>query len=138
MENRSDLAPTPAHVPAELVRDFDFCAPPGADRDVHLAWKQVQDNSPDIFWTPRNGGHWVATRARDIREIQTNFERFSQRVLTLPADRYEQNLLPVNVDPPVHGPYRKIIMPAFLPRALDKLDASVRQAAGELDRKSVV
>ena len=28
------LAPVPAHVPQELVHDFDFFAPPGADEDV--------------------------------------------------------------------------------------------------------
>ena len=128
----SGRTPVPAHIPPELVRDFDFFAPPGADEDVHLAWKQVQDEGPEVFWTPRNGGHWIATRAEDIREVQFNFERFSQRVLTLPADAYEQTLLPINVDPPVHGPYRKLIMPAFLPRAIDQLDSAIRQAAAEL------
>ena len=41
--------------------------------------------APPVFWTPRNGGHWVATRGEDIREVQTNFRRFSQRVMTIPA-----------------------------------------------------
>ena len=36
-----------------------------ADTDVHLAWRALQQAGPDIFWTPRNGGHWIATRAED-------------------------------------------------------------------------
>jgi hypothetical protein len=28
-------------------------------------------------WTPRNGGHWPATRGSDIPEILKNFELFS-------------------------------------------------------------
>ena len=34
--------PKPDHVPAALVRDFDYRDFPGHDRDVHLAWKQVE------------------------------------------------------------------------------------------------
>jgi hypothetical protein len=44
----SGLAPTPGHVPPELVRDLDFCAPPGADdagvsgvSRLDLAWDVV-------------------------------------------------------------------------------------------------
>ena len=128
----SELAPTPDHIPVSLVRDFDFFAPPGAEDDVQQAWKRVQDESPDVFWTPRNGGHWIATRAEDIHEVQTNFERYSQRVLTLPVDPNGYRLIPVNIDPPEHGLYRKIIMPAFLPRAIDRLDADIRQVAMEV------
>jgi cytochrome P450 len=129
----TDLAPVPAHVPPELVYDFDFFAPPGADEDVQLAWKQLHEAAPDIFWTPRNGGHWVATRAEDILEIQTNHERFSHRVFTLPPDPQQtQRPLPLGVDPPEHGPYRRIIMPAFLPRVVNAVEATVRELAVEL------
>ena len=77
------LNAVPAHVLPELVYDFDFFNPPGAKEDVQLAWKRLHDVAPDIFWTPRNGGHWIATRGEDISEIQTNHRRFSQRVMTL-------------------------------------------------------
>jgi cytochrome P450 len=127
------LAPVPAHVPQELVHDFDFFAPPGADEDVQLAWKRLHEAAPDIFWTPRNGGHWVATRAEDILEIQTNHERFSHRVFTLPADPEQTHTpLPLGVDPPEHGPYRRIIMPAFLPKVVNAVEARVRELAVEL------
>ena len=42
--------PKPDHVPASLVRDFDYRDFPGHDRDVQLAWKQLHDG-PDIFWS---------------------------------------------------------------------------------------
>lgn len=48
----------PAHVSPELVVDFDFLHPVGADADPYLALKRLHDG-PDIFWTPRNEGHWV-------------------------------------------------------------------------------
>lgn len=128
----ADLAPVPAHVPPKLVVDFDFLDPPGAADDVHLAWKNLHEEAPDIFWTPRNGGHWVATRGEDIREIQTDHRRFSQRVMTIPASAQVFRILPANADPPEHDAYRRIIMPAFLPKAIARLEDGIRAQAREL------
>jgi cytochrome P450 len=126
------LAPVPEHIPPALVHDFDFLAPPGAQDDLHLAWKRLHAEAPDVFWTPRNGGHWIATRGEDIREIQTNHRRYSQRIMTIPASAQTMRILPANADPPEHDGYRKIIMPSFLPRAIAKLDATIHRVAAEL------
>lgn len=125
-------APVPAHVPPERVFDFDFFAPAGWEEDIQLAWKRLHEVAPDIFWTPRNGGHWVATRGQDIREVQTNYRRFSQRVMTIPAAAQTFRILPANADPPEHDHYRRIIMPAFLPKVIDGLEAGIRELAREL------
>lgn len=123
----------PAHVPAALVFDFDFYDPPAVKDDVHLAWHRLHDIAPDIFWTPRNGGHWVATRGEAIKEVQTDHVRFSHKYFTLPADPKQLfTPLPLGVDPPDHAPYRKIIMPAFMPKAVDALEAHVRAIAIDL------
>ena len=122
----------PAHVPGHLVFDFDFFDPPGWAEDIQLAWKRLHDSAPDIFWTPRNGGHWVATRGEDIREVQTNWRRFSQQVMTIPAAAQTFRILPANADPPEHDFYRRIIMPAFLPKVVDGIEAGIRELAHEL------
>ena len=70
------LAPVPVHVPPELVVDFDFCHPAGAEEDVHLAWHRLH-SGPAIVWSPYHGGHWIATRAEDIEHIQRDYEHFS-------------------------------------------------------------
>ncbi len=79
------LAPKPAHVPDELVIDWDFTQPPGGIEDLNAAWKTLHDG-PDIVWTPRNGGHWIATQAEDIEYIQRNHDPFSMRRIVLPDD----------------------------------------------------
>ena len=128
--------PVPAHVPAERVFDFDFFAPPGADEDVHLAWRRLHAEAPDVFWTPRNGGHWIATRGEAIREIQLDHTRFSHRNFTLPVDKNQLfTPLPLGLDPPEHAPFRKIIMPAFLPKVVNALEARVREIARDLVRE---
>jgi cytochrome P450 len=128
--------PVPPHVPANLVVDFDFYNIPGSDDDVQLAWRKLHDTAPDIFWTPRNGGHWVATRAAAIKEIQLDHTRFSHRQFTLPVDPNPNFVpLPLALDPPEHAPIRKIIMPAFMPKAVNALEAKVRTIAAGLVEK---
>ena len=76
-------AEIPAHVPADLVFDFDIYNPPGASEDFHLALKQLHaPQYPDIFWSPCNGGHWIATRGEDIHKIFADSEHFSSARLT--------------------------------------------------------
>jgi len=124
----------PDHVPASLVRDFDYRDFPGHDRDVHLAWKQLHDG-PDMFWSPRHGGYWVATRADDIDVMQTDHERFSYRHITVPPQKDFPPLAPLEFDPPAHGPLRAIVSPAFGPKPMQAIEADLRKlSAGLLDQ----
>jgi cytochrome P450 len=128
-----DVALTiPAHIPPERVFDFDFFNLPGAEEDIHLAWKRVQDAAPDLFWTPRNGGHWVATRAEDIDVMQLDHARFSHAEFSLPRHDSPFPPLPLNLDPPAHTPFRALITPAFAPRAVQNLSIKAREVAIEL------
>jgi cytochrome P450 len=123
-------ASTPAHVPPRLVRDVDVFNLPGADEDVHLAWRRLQQEGPEIFWTPRNGGHWIATRADDIEAMQLDHEHFSMAALAIPrAEANSMPAIPISLDPPHHWPFRKLMQPAFLPRAVDRLEDGVRATA---------
>src|SRR3546814_8816731 len=69
------LTPKPGHVPDELVVDYDYVRPAGMEEvGVYNAVKRLHDG-PDIIWSPRHGGHWMVTRAEDIRFVQENYER---------------------------------------------------------------
>ncbi|HLZ99896.1 MAG TPA: cytochrome P450 [Steroidobacteraceae bacterium] len=126
-----ELAATPSHVPPELVVDFDYRDFPGHDSDVHLAWKRLHEG-PDLFWSPRHGGYWVATRAEDIDVMQIDHERFSHRSITVPPEPGRAPLAPLEYDPPRHGPLRSVLSPAFGPRPMQELDADLRQLSSEL------
>ena len=125
------IASHPAHVPEELVRDVDYTNLIQGDEDAQEAWKRVQQTSPEIFWTPRNGGHWVVTRASLIEEIQEDFERFSHRFVTAPPTPVEFPML-ISMDPPEHTEMRKVIMPALNKTALQNLEDEARKAAREI------
>jgi len=125
----SALADRPAHVPEELVRDFDMYDPARSTgiAEPHLAWKTVQDDCPPIFWTPRQGGHWIVTRYADIRHVAETHEDFSSRETFLPRGVASVQL-PLNLDPPEHTAVRRLLMPSVTPKALKQLTGEVRQS----------
>lgn len=112
--------------------DFDFFTPPDAEDDVHLAWRQLQQNAPAIFWTPRNGGHWIATRADDIEAIQLDHERFSMKRILIPNVARPFPVPPLDVDPPEHAAFRILIAPIFSPRAVAELEDRIRRVTAGL------
>jgi cytochrome P450 len=120
----------PDHVPDELVYEFDFYDIPGADEDIQLAYKAIQQDAPDIFWTPCNGGHWVATRAEDILTMQRDHGHFSHRRIVLPRmPEGTPRQIPLEMDPPEHPHYRRPLMQALLPAVVGELESKVRQVA---------
>jgi cytochrome P450 len=124
-------ATPPDHVPPELVVDFDCFDIPDCD-DPQLAWRRLQESGPEIFWTPRNGGHWVLTRAEDIEQAQTDHERFSHSNYHVPKTPRRFRPLPLGVDPPEHRRYRALIAPAFSPAAVRNLSDTARAVTREL------
>jgi cytochrome P450 len=121
------LTPIPNHVPRERVVDFDFFNVKDVDGDIHRGWKRLHEG-PDIFWTPRNGGHWVATRAADLEEMYKNYELFSSRHMAIPvAGMSDLPIHPVDADPPEHSAYRGLMAPAFSPKAMRVLETKARE-----------
>src|SRR5579863_1157719 len=118
----SATAVKPSHVPAHLVRDFDFYDFAG-DGDIHAAYVAVRETSPELFWTPRNGGHWVATNGADILAMFRDPAHFSSRHVTLPpAPPQAPQIVPMEMDPPQNGPYRRPLVQALMPQAVGALE----------------
>ena len=127
----SDKAP--AHVDPGRVTDIDIYAPEGLAEDYHTAWARLQADNPEIVWTPRNEGHWIALGGEALAEVQADWERFSSRVIVLPKSIGEQHgLLPTTIDPPVHRPYRKLLNDNLKPAAVRGLKDSIREVAADL------
>lgn len=124
------LTPTPAHVPEALVLDFDFLNPEGAHVDPFEALRRLHQ-APPLFWTPRNQGHWVATRGSDIKAILADQAQFSSSSAFIPITN-RPRAVPLEMDPPEHLPYRRLVMPAFTPPKVAGLSTHARALAIEL------
>ena len=127
-------AAVPAHVPAERVYDVDMYALDGIQEGFHEAWKKIQrPDIPSLIWTPRTGGHWIATRGSVIHEVYQNPDRFSSEVIFLPKEAGQKYaMVPTRMDPPEHTPYRKVLDKGLNVAQMRKAEDRVRKVAAEL------
>jgi cytochrome P450 len=120
----------PSNVPPHLVREFDIFSTGAQDGDYQRDLESLRDEMPPIFWTPRNGGHWVVWRAKDVDAILNDTSRFSNRNLRVPKwANADPPLKPLQLDPPEHTKYRALLMPAMSPKAVTVLAADARELA---------
>src|SRR5688572_7866117 len=115
--------PKPAHVPNELVYDLDLLFDPGLLSDPHKRLRQILDEAPPIFWSPRGGGYWYLNRHAFSFEAARDWEAFSnqripQEELNLLRSRMPEGVnipqpVPIMLDPPDHAKYRKPLNAAF-------------------------
>jgi cytochrome P450 len=119
----------PEHVAKELVYDFDLHADRRFGENLHFSFDAIQREAPDVFWTPRNGGHWVVARAAQIDEVVQDYEHFSVREMQIPRVPNPPQLIPLNLDPPDNQAFRQVLMPAFSPKAVRAMEDKIRHWA---------
>ncbi len=128
MDGTSELQ-RPAHVPASRLLDFDIYQPLMPGKDFHESWKALQDSDlPDIVWTPRNGGHWMALRGRLVSEVLSDYTRFSNHTVLVPKDTAGEayRLIPLSLDPPEHAPFRNLLSNGLSPKAVSGVEGAIR------------
>jgi cytochrome P450 len=116
----------PAHVPPERVFDFDIYADRRIGDYVQTSYAEAFKHAPDIFYTPRNGGHWMVRRMEAISAIVQDPEHFSAREMQIPRVPDPPYMIPLNVDPPANLPYRQALMPALSAKAIRELEPKIR------------
>jgi cytochrome P450 len=117
----------PPHVPAALVRHYDF-RHDAALRTDPWGWMERLGDGPDIFWSPDLGGYWVVTSGPYIEEVFARGDLFSVRSVAIPKQPDAPVLIPNNLEPPAHGKYRRILTQGmFSPRALGVMQHECRQ-----------
>ncbi|GAM04320.1 cytochrome P450 [Novosphingobium sp. MBES04] len=135
----------PDHVPDALVYDFDFHYDPGLLSEGHARIAQIAREAPPVFWTPRQGGHWIVASHAAVYSAQRSPEIFSNGPVpyemiaahnaTLPDEKKSLIPLPITVDPPVHDTYRKPLNKTFSPKNMLALKDRIRALAAELVAK---
>jgi cytochrome P450 len=98
--------------------DFDMYGDPLLADNVHEGYLKLKEKAPPFFWTPRNGGHWMALASADVLHIMQHPEHFSNRQLSIPANPDAPRMIPESLDPPEHRKYRQFLRPWFEARAI--------------------
>ncbi|MCP5395275.1 MAG: cytochrome P450 [Sphingomonadaceae bacterium] len=122
--------PPPDHVPPELIVDFDFFHIPEGVSDPAEIWHDlVRRGVPKIFYTPRNGGHWVLLDYADIVEAYRDHTVFSTYQTPIPPIEPFPVVQPQGVDPPEHNVFRRLLAPMFTPIAVRGMEKHLRERA---------
>ncbi len=110
----------------DWTTDYDIRDQAYVDNPVPI-WADMRSKCP-VAHTDRLGGSWNPTRFDDLREMAKMTDELSSRQpLVMPPapnapemSRYEQMIAaaPITADPPIHGWTRRMLLPAFAPRAV--------------------
>src|SRR6476646_5967770 len=115
----------PAHVRPESVIDYDayfdrrFAEAGSLHGGIHQLGEEV---GYGIFWTPRNGGHWLVNDHALLFDAVRDPALFSSSSMMIPPQPDEPTLIPLFLDPPVHGPFRLPLMRALAPDKMKALE----------------
>ncbi|MCB2076481.1 MAG: cytochrome P450 [Novosphingobium sp.] len=133
----------PAHVPESAVYDFDYFRDEALLREPHKRALELAETAPRLFWTPHNGGHWMAAGYDIAFQVMREYESFSSQLLPaeyaaamgeglLPDGRRAPRMTPIMMDPPEHTRMRAPLQKTFSPKTVMALKADIEVLAEEL------
>ena len=123
---------TRADVKPELIVDFDVFDPA-----ITMPVDRMQERGAElaaigpIMWSTAHGGHWVATSYDTVERILRDPELFSSYPNNL-VNAGQGRFLPIELDPPEHTSYRRVLQPLFNPTRMRALELRIRGLVNEL------
>ena len=113
----------------DWATDYDIFDPAYV-ADPFAIWDDLRDRCP-VAHTERWEGSWLPTRYEDVCALARDVAHFSSRdIVVAPHDNESQygavGSPPISSDPPVHTWARRLILPAFAPRAVEAREPSTR------------
>ncbi len=103
---------------------------------VPHTWLAHLRHHDPVHWQDEPGGpgFWAVTRYEDCVTVNRDYERFSSAAQgTMPfelgADEVaQQSLMMLNMDPPLHTRYRRLVNKGFTPRMVRDLEESIHRS----------
>src|SRR5580704_6533426 len=107
---------------------------------VPHAWLAHLRRNDPVHWQEEPGGpgFWAVTRYQDCVTVNRDYERFSSAARgTMPfempeSDIEQQGLMMLNMDPPLHTRYRRLVNKGFTPRMVRDLEVSIHRTADRI------
>lgn len=114
-----------------LGHEYDHYDPAFA-LDPHGEYAKLRATCP-VAYTESYGGYYVLSRFEDIEAVYKEPHNFSSFPTdTPPTPGHTRPLIPLEVDPPDHLHYRRIVDRHFGPKFIKTLEPAVRAYAGGL------
>lgn len=112
------------------LEEFDFHG--NALDDIFSDYREMHTRCP-VGHSSRYDGFTFLAKLEDIFEAEQNPDVFSVAPsMLLPPFGTDAPMIPIDIDPPDHLAYRRLLLPLFTPRALNELTPGIRTTAQEL------
>jgi cytochrome P450 len=130
---------TDRHPPvSDWATDFDH-TDAGWIADPYVIWDDLRRRCP-VAHTERYGGTWLPVTHELVSEVAYDHDRFTSRSVVVTERRPGPDAPPAPIgvappitsDPPFHAIVRKMLIPAFAPKAIDALEPFTRLLCREL------
>jgi cytochrome P450 len=124
----------PRHPPVQdWATDFDHRDPRWVENPFPI-WDELRGHCPVAHSARFEDGAYFASRYAEVREIAYDSEHFSSRRVIVREKKINptQPAPPITSDPPEHTPARKLLLPAFAPQAIARLEPRTRALCREL------
>jgi cytochrome P450 len=121
---------------SDWATDFDHTADEWAD-DPYPIIEDLRRRCP-VAHTDRYGGAWLPTRHEDVAAVAYDTDRFTSRSIVMGNFRPPLEIAPVggappiSSDPPFHHGARRLLLPAFAPQVIARLEPGARAYCDEL------
>jgi cytochrome P450 len=131
-----DRCPVTGHGTLAWSTDFDH-ADPAYNANAPEIWAGLRGSCP-VAHTDRYGGVWLPVTHDDVHAIAYDTEHFSSVGVVVSNQRpdWDQAPLggaaPITSDPPAHHAARRLLLPAFSPKAIDPWEAEIRTLCRQL------
>jgi cholest-4-en-3-one 26-monooxygenase len=117
------------------LSDIDLCDSKNFVKGVPYDWFALLRKEAPVWWQDdplsHNGGFWAVSRYDDCVTVNREFDRFSSYqgsalFVDMDAENLEQQrLMMLNMDPPLHTRYRRLVNKGFTPKMIRDLEATV-------------
>lgn len=129
---------TPRPPVTDWTSDFDHTDPEWV-ADPYPIWDELRAKCP-VAHTDRYGGTWLPVRNVDIAAVAYDTEHFTSRSVIVSELRPDESDLPAPIgvappitsDPPFHADARRMLLPAFGPKAVAGYEQFTRDLCREL------
>jgi cytochrome P450 len=99
----------------------------GFNDDPFPLFAELRETCP-VAHSSSHDGFWIVSRYRDIDDVLHRPREFSSQYVAVPRifGIGDLRFPPLNLDPPDHGPVKKVVASAFLPAKVAALEPRVR------------
>ncbi len=140
MEGASDVPDTEIDISGIDFDDIDLTDPRPFAREVPHEWFAFLRKNAPVWWQEEadGPGFWAVTSHADCTTVNRDYEHFSShRKATFiwdlaEEDLAQQQLVMLNMDPPLHTRYRRLVNKGFTPRMVNQLHNRIHAATDDI------